>query len=412
MNVVYLIGWRYLQGAGAHKSISAMVIICFCGIFIGTLALALVASIMNGFEKITHQKLQGIHAQIIMRSYGNELNAPAIEVALKTVPEIAAYSPATFKQVIIQNTNSDDITNAVLLKGVDPHREATTSTIGNKIIAHQGTEKNFTALLHHNQIAIGAKLAEYLHLAVGDTVNLLYLDPEAARTARSHKITLDSQKAIVSAIFSTGIEEFDAGMILCSLEFLQKIYPGTLVSQFNIQLAPGADEALVIKQLQKQFNLEVFSWKELYPALVSALKLEKYAMFFILALIALVASMSIVSLIFMQIIQKRPDIAILTSMGMRSGTIAALFIIMGMVLAISAAIAGLCGAFLIGLLLEKYPFIALPDTYYVTHLPIYMEWHIFLAVLGLVILMSFVATWLPTRSIKMMNVASALRAEG
>ncbi len=34
---------------------------------------------MNGFEKATHQKLQGIHAQIIMRSFGNELDADKIE---------------------------------------------------------------------------------------------------------------------------------------------------------------------------------------------------------------------------------------------------------------------------------------------------------------------------------------------
>lgn len=409
MNVSWLLGWRYLIGARYEKNISLMIVICFCGIFIGTLALALVASIMNGFEKVTHQKLQGIHSQIIMRSYGNELNAPAIESVLKTIPSVQAYSPTAFKQVIIQNPDSDDITNAVLLKGIDPELEQTTSSIDSKIKEHTGADASLPALIHGNHIAIGTKLAQNLNLSVGDEIDLLYISQEKIK---SRKITLDKQTAIISALFSTGIEEFDSSLVISSLDFLKQLYPDAGVTQFNLQLLPGTNEAQTINQLKNRFKLDVFSWKDLYPALVSALKLEKYAMFFILALIALVASMSIVSLIFMQIIQKRPDIAILQSMGMATPHIINLFMIMGIGLAASAAAAGLFAAYLIGLLLEQYPFITLPDTYYVSHLPIAMEWNIFLAIFLLVILMALIATWLPSRSIKNMKPADVLRFEG
>ena len=65
-NLTLLITWRYILGARSDKNISIMMLICFLGIFIGAFALALVASIMNGFEKVTHRKLQGIHSQLIM----------------------------------------------------------------------------------------------------------------------------------------------------------------------------------------------------------------------------------------------------------------------------------------------------------------------------------------------------------
>lgn len=408
MNVSWLLGWRYLIGARYEKNISLMIIICFCGIFIGTLALALVASIMNGFEKVTHQKLQGIHSQIIMRSYGNDLNASAIEQVLKTLPEVSGYSPAIYKQVIIQNPDSDDITNAVLIKGIDPELEQTTSTLGTKIKEHIGPLSTLPALITGNHIAIGAKLAENLHISPGDQINLLYITQDKIK---SRKITFDKQSAIVSALFSTGIEEFDTSLVIASIDFLKTLYPDAGISQFNIRLAPGTNETQAINTLKNRFKLDVFSWKDLYPALVSALKLEKYAMFFILALIALVASMSIVSLIFMQIIQKRADIAILQSMGMATPDIINLFMIMGIGLAASAAAAGLCAAYFIGLLLEHYPFITLPDTYYVSHLPIAMEWNIFLAIFLLVVLMALIATWLPARSIKNMKPAQVLRFE-
>lgn len=409
MNLSWLLAWRYLRGARSEKNISLMIIICFCGIFIGTLALALVASIMNGFEKVTHQKLQGIHSQIIMRSYGNELNASAIESVLKNFAPVQSYSPTTFKQVIIQNPGSDDITNAVLLKGIEPELEQNTSSISTKIKEYIGDNPTLPALIHDNQIAIGTKLAEQLHIQPGDQIDLLYISHDKIK---GRKITLDKQSALVSAFFSTGIEEFDSGLILASQKFLHQLFPETGVTQYNIQLMPGAHEQETINQLRDRFKLEVFSWKDLYPALVSALKLEKYAMFFILALIALVASMSIVSLIFMQIIQKRPDIAILQSMGMATPAIIMLFMIMGIGLAALAAATGLLAAYVIGLFLEHYPFITLPDTYYVSHLPIAMEWNIFLAIFLLVILMALIATWLPARAIKTMRPAHVLRFEG
>lgn len=409
MNVSWLLGWRYLRGARSEKNISLMIIICFCGIFIGTLALALVASVMNGFEKVTHQKLQSIHAQIIMRATGKELNGPAIEAVLQTMPEVSAYSPGIYKQVIIQVPDSDDITNAVVIKGVDPALETRTSAIGQKISGYTGRSAQLVDLLTQDSIVIGAKLAEQLALIPGDTVNLLFITTEKIK---SKKITLDSYPVTVSGLFSTGIEEFDTGLLLGSVDLVKRLFPQSGITQYNIQLTDSASEQNTITALKQRFKLDVFSWKELYPALVAALKLEKYAMFFILALIALVACMSIISLIFMQIIQKRPDIAILKSMGMPSSSIVQLFMVMGLGLAALASASGLLVAYGIGLMLKQYPFISLPDTYYVTHLPIEMEWQIFVAIFILVLLMSLIATWLPTRAIKSMNPSHVLRFEG
>lgn len=387
-----------------------MIIICFLGIFIGSFALALVASIMNGFEKATHQKLQGIHAQIIMRSYGNELNATKIIETLKSeFPEVKEASPSMYQQVIAQRPDSDEITNAVLIKGIDPKAEEKTSCIEKKIVEHIGAIASLPALVHSNAILIGDKLAEALEVNSGDTINLLYITQDKIK---GRKVTLNKQEAVIAGIFKTGIEEFDAGLIIGSFELLHTMFPSAGITQLNIQLNPGIDEKTTIKKLKDRFHLDVFSWKELYPALVAALKLEKYAMFFILALIALVASMNIISLIFMQIIQKRPDIAIYQALGMHNRTIINLFRFMGIGLATIAGLSGLLAAFIAGLLLEKYPFITLPDTYYVSHLPVQMEWYIFALVFLLILIMSFIATWIPSRNINSIHAAQVLRFEG
>jgi lipoprotein-releasing system permease protein len=405
-----LITWRYLLGARTEKNISIMVFICFLGIFIGAFALALVASIMNGFEKVTHQKLRSIHAQIIMRSFGNELDAEKIADVLKTeFPEVQSFSPSTYKQIIIQKPGSQEITNAVVLKAIDPEQEMKTSCIGEKIIQAVADNKNLIDLVHDNYIVLGKKLAEQLGIKAGEQIDLLYI---AQDQMESRKITLSKKDAIVNGLFSTGIEEFDTNLVLGSFDLLKNLYPDAGINQINIQLKPGISENEVIKNLQSRFKIDVFSWKELYPALVAALKLEKYAMFFILALITLVACMNVISLIFMQIIQKRPDIAILQSMGMHNRNIMQLFMCMGIGLAGLAAIGGLIAAYLTGIVLEKYPFITLPDTYYVTHLPVQMEWYIFALIFVLIIVMSIIATWIPARNIRTIDAASILRFEG
>jgi len=152
--------------------------------------------------------------------------------------------------------------------------------------------------------------------------------------------------------------------------------------------------------------------EQLYPALLEALKLEKYAMFLILALITLVASMSIISLLFMQITQKRADIAILKSMGLSAGNISKIFLYVGITIAFFGSAIGLGLAFVAGWLLEKYPFIQLPDAYYVSHLPAKMEWPIFIAVFAIVMILSFLSTWIPARRTKKINISRILRFEG
>lgn len=406
----FFIAWRYIAGSSHEKNIASMVRISFFSIFIGSFSLALVMAIMNGFEKVTHEKMQGIHAQIIMRAFGNELNTQAMGPVLKQeFPEIEAWSPTTLHQSIIQASDTDSITNVIVLKAIDPQQEAQITQFDKKIIETIGGKKNLAAAVYNDAIAVGDKLAKNLGIKVGDRINLLFSQDEKNR---GRKITLGQTKAIIGGIFSTGIDEFDAGLALCSIPFFNSLFPEIGITQINIKLKPHENEDYVIEKLRKRFNgLEIYSWKELYPALVSALKLEKYAMFLILALIILVASMNIISLLFMQITQKKGDIAILKAMGASDNSLQSLFIYMGMTIAFTACCLGLFFACLASWFLETYPFITLPDAYYVTHLPARMEWQLLVIVFGVIMLISFFAAWIPVRRTRSINIAHVLRFE-
>ncbi|KKP35464.1 MAG: Lipoprotein-releasing system permease protein [candidate division TM6 bacterium GW2011_GWF2_32_72] len=402
----FLIAWRYLFGIKGSKNISIMAKVCFLGIFIGSFALALTMCVMNGFEKATHKKLQGIHSQIIAHANGEKLNFEAIENEIKEhFPEIDAVAPSEEKQAIIQQKDSDEINEIISIKAISAEHEPKLSELEQKITL----PANFTIkkALQDNRILIGHKLAKSLDLSPGNELELLF----AEEGQQNRKITLSKHDVTVGAIFDTGIEEFDANVIFCSMDLIQELFPDSGVTQIGIKLKRGVNEKETIKKLKDSLELEVYSWKDLYPALVSALQLEKYAMFLILILIILVASMNVISLLFMQITQKKSDIAILRSMGLSSKNISFIFVFIGLLVAFFASLTGTITAAIASWFLETYPFIQLPDIYYVTHLPAQAEWYIFIIVFLVVMLLSFISSWIPAKLIQKLNISEILRFE-
>jgi lipoprotein-releasing system permease protein len=407
----FFLAQRILWTNVYQKSISTMTIICFIGIFIGSFALAMVTAVMNGFEVAIHEKMQGIHANIIIQSHRNGINIDVLTSILhKEFSEIRSFSPMATHYVLLRSnsTAQEDTPLVAMIKGIDPTAEMNTSSLPQKMVKTL-PQNSFEQLLNNNHIIIGKKLAQYNNIALGDTIELLFL-----RDGHIHgkKVTFDAQQAIVSGIFDTGIDEFDNGVVYCSLDFLEKLYPNIDIDQINVTIAPHIDEKKLIDKLHKRLGLDVYSWKDLYPSLVATLKLEKYVSFFILALILLVASMNIISLLFMQITQKRPDIAILKAMGMSQSSISSIFFIIGMTISCMASGLGLLTAVTASWFLQTYPFITLPDTYYVTQLPVAMNGEIICAVFCVVILFTFFATWLPIQRITYINISQVLRFEG
>jgi len=401
-NLPTLLAFRYLQSGLRKKTIAIMLTICCAGIFIASFALALILSIMNGFEHATHKKLQGIHADIIMQAPGQHINYQALQPLLQNNQSIAAVSPSDIQQGLIAQ-QQNEMPTVVMIKGIEPAHEAQTTALEKLITS---PKQPLTKTVFDNHVLIGYKLAEQLDIKPSDTLQLLI--PHEQQTVRD-AIQLQTVALTVGGLFKTGIEEFDSNLVMCSLDFLQSILPDSGVSALNIKTQPHVDHQQLIEQLQKQTGLDVYSWQELYPALVSALKLEKYAAFLVLSLISLVASMSILALLFMLITFKRNDIAILQAMGTPKKTIGRIFIIIGMVISFIASMAGLSCAWLVGWLLKKYLVIELPDAYYSTTLPITLDVQTFGVIFVTVMLLALIATLIPVYNLKGDSIARDLK---
>jgi ABC-type lipoprotein release transport system permease subunit len=401
------IAYRYLFTKSKDTTINFMVKICFIGILVASCSLTLVISVMNGFEKATYEKIQSIYPDLIIDGQGEQIDMDCLSLILaEPTYKIQHFAPQQVGQSLIYNPELSQTPIMIFLRGIDPEKESLVNKLDQKIINPKSYP--LSSLTKNNHIIIGSKLAEQANLCVGDSARILYSSDEPAGL----HITFQQITVIIGGIFKTGVEEFDNNVAFGNITFFDQLFPDQGIGQVHLKLQPHSKEDEIITMLKKRLNADVYCWKDLYPTLISALKLEKWAMFFILMLIVFVASMNIVSLIFMFVTQKKRDIAILTCLGMHKSSIRYIFITISLIIAVGATSLGLVLAYAVGKALQTFPCIKLPDNIYDTsYLPIKMELTVFSAIFITTIMISFLASVLATRNIDRLHIVDTLKNE-
>ena len=361
---------------------------------------------MRGFEYETHKKLQGIYPTIFIKApEGSSLSLKSLQTFLHTTlkKEVQSSAPYILKNALLHPATTHHPLLLVSLKGIDPEREKNVTNL-----AHMIQSPAKLSDVKGQNIMVGKSVAQQMDVIPGQQAVLLCNQQDNDDFSESATLSVP---VTIAGIISTGIADYDEHLVLLSLDLCKKIWGNECITHMGIQLKNDSFESTALETLKKLPDLEVFSWKDCYPALVSALRLEKYAMFFILLLIALVACMNIISLLFMFIAHKQTDIALLKMLGLQDRYIYTLFLFVGLSIAAITSFLGLIAAFAVGYFLQIYPCITLPDVYYVTHLPVTLEPTIFILIFLSVLVLTFVACLLPLRSLSHLNITKTLRFE-
>ncbi len=413
MRLPLLLAFRFLKSSSQEHAISTMLSICFISIVLGTGSLTLVAAIMKGFEAATHKKLKGVHSDLIIDASGKPLMYAKLREVLKTEynDTIAASSPTSLHHVMIQASStkgqeSNSLESSIcLLKAIDPTSEAQVSTLHDMITENLSSS---WGSLTDSSIAIGESLAQRLGVKLGSQVALVF---QADTDQSSDTFTLERKQVTIGALFKTGIHDFDEQVIVASFALVNQLYPEQ-VTQVALALKDESRLIEIQQSLQKRLSLEVLSWKDLYPPLISALTLERYAMWIILMLVTLVASLTIIALLYMYTKHKIVDIALLKAMGMADRAIREVFLWIATLITCSATFCGILLAAFCTWLLNTYPLIKLPDVYYVSHVPATLDMTIIAAVALFALFVSLCAGLFPNSSLQTMRVLRILKGLG
>jgi lipoprotein-releasing system permease protein len=216
-------------------------------------------------------------------------------------------------------------------------------------------------------------------------------------------------------IFPSGFfsvqQDFDTKYVILPISFTKKLLEyGSEVTGIEIGMAKSADHASVQQDVQDILGGK-FSVKNRYQqeaTLYKIMKSEKWAIFLILSFILLIATFNVVGSLSMLIIDKKPDIATLRSLGASQTLIRRIFLSEGLMISLIGAVTGLVLGGILCRLQQVYGFVKLgsgDSTFVVNSYPVNMQVPDFLFVFATVMCIGYLAAWYPVHNIRKIGTA-------
>jgi len=398
LNFPFFIAKRYLLAKKSQNTINLISAISVFGVAVGTIALIVVLSVFNGFDALVHSLFNSFNPDLkITIQEGKKFSSELSSVQkLKKLPGVLYFTEVVEENALLKYGKKQYIATIkgvskdfVKMSGID------TMIIDGKFTLRQG--KNEYAI-------VGQGIASKLSIGLNFVNPIIVYVPK-----RTGKVSLNPEKAFNRRyIFPSGVfaiqQDFDTKYIIVPIDFARKLLDYTTeVSSLELKIDPAYDVDDIQKQIKNIMgeDFEVKNRFEQEELLYKIMKTEKWAIFFILTFILIVASFNVIGSLTMLIIEKKKDISILRSMGTEMQQIRKIFLYEGWLISLTGAIAGLIlGVFIIWLQ-QKFGFIKLQgsgsfviDTYPVKIVPFD-----FLLVLSTVIGIGYIAAWYPVRYI-------------
>lgn len=401
---------RLFRGVRRQKGfISLSSIFSIAGVAVGVMALIVVIGVMTGFDEDLKKKILSVNPQIIVLSQEGRIgDYDQVAARIKAVPGVETVQPYLYTPVMFSTPGT---ISGGMLRGLDAKLLEAGGPENLKVREGSFTDLAKAAPGEPPPAAIGNELARRLNLREGDFFNLFI--PRGTLTPMGQLPRLRLFR--VAAIFHSGMFEFDNALIYVSLPAIQELLgfrgqvTGLEVSVRDIYAAQEMGQKIVAALGPKFFARD---WINMNYSLFSALKLEKIAMFVILTLIILVAAFGIASTLFMMVMKKTKEIAILKSMGATRQSIMQIFIVNGLIIGLIGTAIGSALGLILCALLARYEFIKLPGFVYgLSTLPVQVQALDVTVIVLAALVISFLATLYPSWQASRLDPVEAIRYE-
>lgn len=374
MNLPFFFAWRYLFAKKSHNVINIISAISAVGMAIGTAALIIVLSIYNGFDSLVKSMLNDFDPDILI--------TPAEGKTF--VPEGPAYD-WIYGQEIVKNmccvitenvfVNYDGRQGMVTAKGADWVYEEESP-----LREHIRTGE---FALHRGDVPL-AVVGSGIAYRMG--VNPRFLSPlELYFPARDRNFSLTNPMASIETVnvWPSGIfainSEIDDRYIIVPIEVMKELLGyGDEVSGVELRLRDGYRQkdaeklkAGISERLGPDYK--VSDRFEQNKSLYKMMKYEKLSIFTILVFIVIIIASNIFGSLSMLIIEKRRDIGILESMGMKESTVRQVFVLEGWMISLLGLGAGLVTGIGFSLLQQHFGIIKMPGNFIVQAYPVILS---------------------------------------
>ncbi|MGB7432688.1 MAG: lipoprotein-releasing ABC transporter permease subunit [Ahrensia sp.] len=408
-----MVAWRYLRPRRKEAAVSIVTVISLVGVTLGVAALIIVMAVMNGFRAELLDRILGLNGHVIVQPVERPLDDYDV-----VAERISALDGVQFALPLVEGqtlaSGNVGAGTGALVRGLRPEDFAKLDSIAGNI-----KEGSLEAYQRGEGVAIGVRMAQNLGLIVGERLTLV--SPEGDITPFGTTPRVKSYP--VEAIFEMGMSEYDASIVFMPLEEAQLYFNQEGIVQAIEVFVDDPDAIDDFKPLIEEAGARpmlLVDWRQRNRAFFSALVIERNAMFLILSIVVIVASLNIISSLIMLVKEKGRGIAILRTMGATQGSILRIFIMAGTgVGLIGTAVGVVLGVVVCWNIQNIQRFINWvsgaevwdPTIRFISEIPAEMDFWETISVVGLALTLSFLAAILPAWRAAKLDPVEALRYE-
>ena len=380
-------------------------VVSMLGIMIGVAFFLTISSLMQGSQNDFMKRLVDNSPHItISDTYRNPKIQPAETLYPNAVVDVRSVKPETetrgirgYKRILMSLRETPGVRAAavltgqailsfagrdvdIALNGMDPNEVRNVTTIDDHMI-----EGSIDALIaNRDGIIVGSELMRTQSLLIGDNITL------AASTGQV-------QTFKIVGVFRTGRIEYDTGQAFVDIKRVQAIMNRPdRANSIIIKLSDPQKARAFAQNLEVRIGYKAVSWQESSEDIMSTLLIRNIIMYSVVSAVLIVAAFGIYNIISTNVMEKLRDIAILKSMGFRSGDIQKIFLIQGALLGVAGVLFGLpmgCGLMLALMQLHFKP----PGITEVIHMPLDWSAPQFLLAGAFAFFAALFASYLPAR---------------
>ena len=404
MNTSFYIAKRYLFSKKSVNAINFISGISMLGVFVGSAALIIILSVFNGFETIVLSMYNTFSPDLRIETLKGKTFDPnsGVFVKLKQDSRVISYTEVLQEKVLLRYGESQSVAT---IKGVSDDFLKNKRALDSAI-----TSGSFALHAEGEDLAvIGYALQNYLSVNLNNEFQSLeiFSPRKGAMNALNPADEFNIRNIYPSGIFMPQ-QEFDHVMIV-PIRFARELLgESNLVSTIEINTHRGINLDDFRDDIQNVLGKDflVKNRSQQNELLYKILNSEKWAIFLILTFVLIIAIFNIIGSLTMLVIDKRKDIAILSSLGADKSLIRGIFFIEGMMISMLGCLVGMAVGLIFILLQQQFGFISMGganmmiDTY-----PVAIKFLDFVLVFGTVLVVSIIASAISSR-LSVRNIGS------